>query len=124
LRHDENAICKQVIRPAGDSSEVQQRPLTATALHVHQQPPLAGTAANVPALPLVRDEEANLSQRARDMPGMTLGPIPEAASSQQVRAGGTGEAAMVRKAVGPEWREPGFRNHVGVLFLSFEPDPL
>ena len=40
---------------------------------VHQQPPLAGTAANVPALPLVRDEEANLSQRARDMRGMTLG---------------------------------------------------
>ena len=38
---------------------VQQRPLTATGLHFHQQPPLAATAANVPALPLVRDEEAN-----------------------------------------------------------------
>ena len=37
---------------------VQQRPLTATGLHFHQQPPLAATAANVPALPLVRDEEA------------------------------------------------------------------
>jgi hypothetical protein len=50
-----------IVKPvgsAGYSSEVQQRPLTATGLHFHQQSPLAGTAANVPALPPVRDEEA------------------------------------------------------------------
>jgi hypothetical protein len=94
------AICKQVIRPARYSSEVQQRPLTATGLRFQQQPPLPGTAANMPALPLVRDEEVNLSQRARDMRGMTLGRIREAASSQQVRAGGTAEAAMVCKTIG------------------------
>jgi len=39
------------------SSRVQQRPLTATSMSYRPHPPRAGTAANRPAPPLVRDEE-------------------------------------------------------------------
>ena len=44
------------------STEVQQRPLTATSQRDHQHTDLAGATAKRPAAPLVRDEEAQQSQ--------------------------------------------------------------
>jgi hypothetical protein len=45
------------------STEVQQRPLTATSQRDHQHTDLAGATAKRPAAPIVRDEEAAVPDR-------------------------------------------------------------
>jgi hypothetical protein len=90
------------------STEVQQRPLTATSQRDHQHTNLAGATAKRPAAPLVRDEEAAGANPAT--PTQVTGHSPQwdmaffyAVQQQSTRAAGAVAGRRPERACGTRW---------------------